>query len=39
MEILGEQEEFIITVGQGPKEWEDIVVKFEDIEKIINKNE
>lgn len=39
MEILGDQEEFIITVGEGPENWEDVVVTFNDIEKAIHTKE
>lgn len=36
MEILGEQEYFIITIGEGPEDWEDIDVTINEIEKVIN---
>ena len=39
MEVFGDQEEFIVTVGEGPKDWEDIVVTIDDIEKVIHTSE
>lgn len=35
MEILGDQEFFIITVGEGPHDWKDIEVPITDIEKVV----
>lgn len=35
MEIYGDQEEFDVTVGESPKDWETITIKREDIEKVL----
>lgn len=39
MEVLGDQEAFIITIGDGPHDWEDIDVSIGDIEKVIHTSE
>lgn len=36
MEVFGDQEDFIITIGEGPHDWEDIDVSIDDIEKVIH---
>ncbi|NLI90187.1 MAG: hypothetical protein GX366_07265 [Epulopiscium sp.] len=36
MEVLGGQDQFIVTVGDGPHDWEDIVISIDDIEKVIH---
>lgn len=36
MEVFRDQEDFIITIGEGPHDWEDIDVSIDDIEKVIH---
>lgn len=38
VEVLGNQEKFIVDVGTSPKDWETIDVSIEDIQKIIRKS-
>ncbi|HCW79830.1 MAG TPA: hypothetical protein DG942_01845 [Ruminococcaceae bacterium] len=39
MEVLGNQEEFIVDVGSSPKDWETLYdVKPEDIEEVLESN-
>ncbi len=39
MEILGDQEQFILTIGKGPHDWEDIVIPRDEIERVIHTSE
>jgi len=36
MEVLGDQEAFILTIGESPHYWEDIDVSIDEIEKVIH---
>lgn len=35
VEILGDQEIFIVDVGSSPEDWDTITVKRDDIEKVL----
>lgn len=36
MEVFGDQEQFILTIGDGPYDWEDIDITIDEIEKVIH---
>lgn len=39
MEVFGDQEQFIQTIGDGPHDWEDIDVTIHEIEKVVHTSE
>lgn len=36
MEVYGKQEEFDVTIGKGPEDWETIIIAIDKIEKKID---
>lgn len=38
VEILGDQEIFLVDIGSSPQDWETIEVKRDEIEKVISSN-